>query len=67
MVLPSFCDENRHLGFLVENLFYATVVHASPEISMAGLLNIIRPVILFIAKVVLVRQVLGRILAGRMT
>lgn len=67
MVLPGVCYENWHLRVLVEDLFYATVVHAPPEISMAGLLSIIRPVVLFIAEVVLVRQVLGRVLTGRMT
>lgn len=67
MVLPGVSDKDGHLRVLVEDLLYATIVRASSEVSMARLLSIIRPVVLFVAKVILTGKVVGRILAGRVT
>ena len=67
MVLARICDENRHLGVLMEDLLYATIVRAPSEISMTRLLSIVCPVVLFVAEVILAGKVVGRILAGRVT
>lgn len=67
MILPGVGDENRHLGVLVEDLLYATVVHTPTKIPMTRRLGIVRPIILLVAKVILMGQVIGRILARRVT
>ena len=67
MILPGVGDENRHLGVLVEDLLYATVVHTPTKIPMTRRLGIVRPIILLVAKVIFMGQVIGRILARRVT
>ena len=66
VVLPGVRYKNRHLGVLVEDLLYARVVHTPSEISVVGRLGIVCSIILFIAKIILVGQVVRRILARRM-
>lgn len=67
MVLAGVCDENRHLGVLMEDLLYATVVHAPSKIPMTGLLSIVRLSRFLVTQVILMGQVIRRVLAGRVT
>lgn len=67
MVLARICDENRHLGVLMEDLLYATVVHAPSKIPMTSLLRIIRLRRLIVTQIILMGQVIWRVLARRMT
>lgn len=67
MVLPGISDKDGHLRVLVEDLLYATIVHAASDVSMTWLLSTICPVVLFVAEIILAGKVVGRILAGRVT
>lgn len=67
MVLPRIRDENRHLRVLVEDLLYTTVINTPPKESRTSLLSTVCPLILFITKLILAGQEIGRILAGRTT
>lgn len=53
VVLPSVCDEDRHLRVFVKKLLYPTIIYTLAEVAMASLLGSIVWSLVFVAEVLL--------------
>ena len=53
VVLPSVCDEDRHLRVFVKNLLYPTIIYTLAKVAMASRLGSIVWSVVFVTEVLL--------------